>query len=214
MVKKYNDEKGARYGKLTIIKTYYKETTTKRKRKFALCKCDCGNLTEVRFDCMTNNNTQSCGCMNSVDKCKPNSSKKHKLYRIYWGIKERCYNNKNKGYKYYGERGITMCDEWNRYENFFSWSLQHGYKDGLQLDRIDTNRNYSPDNCRWVTPSTNNYNKRNNILVLYKDGWKTIQYIANKDGISWNKAYYRYITKGKKPVKYLYGGGRIGGKSN
>lgn len=213
MMKKHDDRKGVRYGKLTIIKTYYKQTT-KRKRKFALCKCDCGNITEVRFDCLTNNNTKSCGCMNTTDREKPNSIRKHKLYRVYYAIKQRCYNVKDKHYNHYGERGIKMCDEWLKYENFLSWALTHGYKKGLQLDRINCNGNYEPSNCRWVDISTNNYNKRNNILVLYKDGWRTIQYISDKEHISWSTAYYRYITKLKSPVKYLYGGGRIGGKAN
>lgn len=213
MKKKYNDSKGSKYGKLTIIKTYYKQMK-KRERKFALCKCDCGNITEVRFDCLTNNNTQSCGCMNTIDREKPNSTRKHKLYRVYYAVRERCYNTKNRAYKYYGERGIKMCDEWLKYENFLSWALTHGYKEGLQLDRINCNGNYEPNNCRWVDSSVNNYNKRNNILVLYKDGWRTIQYISDKEYISWNTAYYRYITKLKLPVKYLYGGGRIGGKAN
>lgn len=202
-----------KFAKLTIIKTYYKQMKT-RKRKFALCKCDCGNVTEVRYDCLTNNNTKSCGCINTVDRTKPNSVKKHKLYRVYWRIKECCYNKNNKAYKYYGGRGIKICDEWLQYEKFLSWCLTHGYKEGLQIDRIDTNGNYEPNNCRFVNSSDNNYNKRNNILVLYKDGWKTIQYIADKEGISWNTAYYRYIRKEKRPVKYIYGGGRIGGKSN
>lgn len=213
-MKKHEDVKGAKYGKLTIIKTYYKQMKTGRKRKFTLCKCDCGNITEVRFDCLTNNNTQSCGCMNTIDREKPNSIRKHKLYRVYHAIKQRCYNTKDKHYKHYGGRGIKMCDEWLKYENFLSWALIHGYKEGLQLDRINCNGNYEPNNCRWVDSSTNNYNKRNNILVLYKDGWRTIQYISDKEHISWNTAYYRYITKLKSPVKYLYGGGRIGGKSN
>lgn len=213
MRKIHNDNKGARYGKLIIIKTYYKQMKTK-KRKFALCRCDCGNVTEIRFDCLTNDNTRSCGCMNTTDRRKPNSIRKHKLYHVYYRIKMRCYNKNNKAYKLYGERGIKICNDWLKYENFFSWALTHGYKDGLRLDRIDTNKNYEPNNCRWVTSSTNNYNKRNNILVLYKDGWKTIQYIADKEHISWNTAYYRYITKLKRPVKYLYGGARIGGKSN
>lgn len=213
MKKKYDDSKDAKYGKLTIIKTYYKEMKN-RERKFALCKCDCGNITEVRFDCLTNSNTQSCGCMNTIDREKPNSIRKHKLYRVYYAVKNRCYNERNKEYKYYGARGIKMCDKWLKYENFFSWALTHGYKEGLQLDRIDCNGNYEPNNCRWVDSSTNNYNKRNNILVIYKDGWRTIQYISDKEGISWNKAYYKYVRKLKLPVKYLYGGGRIGGKAN
>lgn len=212
-MKKHDDRKGVRYGKLIIIKTYYKQMK-KRKRKFALCKCDCGNITEVRFDCLTNNNTKSCGCMNTTDREKPNSIRKHKLYRVYYAIKQRCYNVKDKHYNHYGERGIKMCDEWLKYESFLSWALTHGYKEGLQLDRINCNGNYEPINCRWVDSSTNNYNKRNNILVLYKDGWRTIQYISDKEHISWSTAYYRYITKLKSPVKYLYGGGRIGGKAN
>ena len=78
-----------------------------------------------------------------------------KLYKIYYGIKYRCYNPNCKDYKWYGAKGIKLCDEWKNYENFKKWALTHGYKVGLSIDRINPNMDYAPDNCEWVTISEN-----------------------------------------------------------
>ena len=83
---------------------------------------------------------------------------KTRLYSIYSGIKQRCYNPNNQHYKWYGEKGITLCNEWsneNGLQNFIEWSLNNGYEENLSIDRINPDKNYSPDNCRWVTPSVN-----------------------------------------------------------
>lgn len=83
---------------------------------------------------------------------------------IWSGMKQRCHNPKKSNYKYYGGRGIKICKEWDggkqELNNFIQWSLANGYKDKLQIDRIDTNGNYEPSNCRWVTCKENNQNKR------------------------------------------------------
>jgi len=85
-------------------------------------------------------------------------------------MKTRCYNLKDKHYKDYGGRGIKVCEEWlNDSRKFIKWSLENGYKKELQIDRIDNNGNYSPDNCRWVTPKENSRNKRN-IVTDFKNG--------------------------------------------
>jgi len=81
-----------------------------------------------------------------------------RLYSIYSGMKQRCYNSNNPNYKHYGGKGITICDEWmneNGIQNFISWALNNGYNEHLTIDRIDNNAGYSPQNCHWVTRSQN-----------------------------------------------------------
>lgn len=76
-------------------------------------------------------------------------------------MKDRCYNEKNKSYKNYGGRGITICQEWlDDKEKFIKWSLENGYQEHLSIDRINNDGNYEPSNCRWVTISQNNQNRR------------------------------------------------------
>lgn len=84
--------------------------------------------------------------------------RKHKLYSVYRAILARCYNPKCKSYKNYGARGIL--NEFTGYKEFIDWSLSNGYEEGLEIDRRDNNKNYSIDNCRWVTKSLNNKNRR------------------------------------------------------
>lgn len=94
---------------------------------------------------------------------------KGKIRNVYYNMLKRCHDPKNKGYKYYGARGITVCDEWRKdCCIFYKWARDNGYNETLQLDRIDNNKGYSPDNCRWVTPLENSYNKRNTRKVMYK----------------------------------------------
>ncbi len=83
---------------------------------------------------------------------------KTRLYSIYYGMKQRCYNPNNQHYKWYGGKGITICNEWlddNGLQRFIEWSLNNGYEENLSIDRVNPNGNYAPDNCRWVTPSVN-----------------------------------------------------------
>lgn len=95
------------------------------------------------------------------------STSKTRLYQIFQGMKDRCYNVNSSHYKTYGARGITVCDEWlenGGVQNFISWSLDNGYDDKLTLDRIDNDKGYSPDNCQWVTRSFNSSKGSINIV--------------------------------------------------
>ena len=111
---------------------------------------------------------KSCGC----DKNYKHGESETRLYEIWHHMKQRCYNPKSTGYKNYGGRGITVCTEWlgkeNGFINFRDWAIQNGYKEELQIDRIDNNGNYSSDNCRWVTHQENSQNKRTTKLTLEK----------------------------------------------
>lgn len=90
-----------------------------------------------------------------------------RLYTIWHTIHLRCYNPNNKDYHNYGERGITVCEEWsydsiNGYYNFKAWAIENGYNEDLSIDRIDSNGNYEPSNCRWSTMKEQQRNRRNN----------------------------------------------------
>lgn len=115
-----------------------------------------------------------------------------KLYFVYNSMKDRCKNKNTKNYKNYGGRGIRVCDEWNNsYEFFLKWALSNGYREGLQLDRIDNNGNYSPENCRWVSCKQNLNNTRMNNLITYKNKTHTISEWADMFKINYMTLYRR-----------------------
>lgn len=130
-----------------------------------------------------------------------------KLYEVWKGMKRRCYNYRCDDYENYHDRGITICDEWlNDNTTFFKWALSNGYEKGLSIDRIDNNKGYSPDNCRWATATEHANNMQNSIRLLYHNNWLSIREIADIEGISYKTAYKRYVTRKKTrlPRKHLY----------
>ncbi len=144
-----------KFGKLTVIK--FKEIS-KDKKAIWYCQCECGKIIETSTHSLKSGNSTSCGC--SRIKYKKFNER---LYRIWAGIKTRCFNEKKKEYKNYGGRGIKICDEWLEYKNFYIWAMTNGYKDNLTIERIDVNGNYEPNNCTWITIQEQQKNKRNTI---------------------------------------------------
>ena len=140
-----------------------------------LCRCTCGNTILVRGGHLRIGKITSCGCQNR-DKIlkwaramnpKPKPTKHEEinttLYSIWINIKKRCYTKSNSAYKYYGKRGIVMCNQWkDNYLSFKKWAFNHGYKEGLTIDRIDSNGDYEPPNCQWITKSENSRKNANN----------------------------------------------------
>lgn len=99
--------------------------------------------------------------------CK-HGKRKTRLYRIWLGMKNRCNNPKTSRYPDYGSRGITVCDEWkDDFQAFYDWSISNGYEDHLTIDRIDNDKGYSPDNCRWVSYLVQGNNSRHNHMITY-----------------------------------------------
>lgn len=109
----------------------------------------------------------------------------HPLYDAWRNMKRRCYYKNSKTYKNYGGRGISVCDEWrNDYTAFLKWALTNGWKEHLQLDRIDNNGNYKPNNCRWVTQQENLLNTRHNRNVAYNGKCQTVTEWAKELGMN------------------------------
>lgn len=134
-----------------------------------------------------------------------NGNPKHGLYRrnkglfnVWQSMKNRCYNPKRKNYDRYGGRGIGVCQEWHTAENFILWALNSGYETGLQLDRIDNNKDYSPDNCRWVTAKQNSQNTRRNITLTVRGLTNCVSEWSRIYSISSFTIYYWVKNKGKE----------------
>lgn len=103
------------------------------------------------------------------------------LYVTWANMKQRCYNPNDTHYKWYGGRGVTVCDEWrNDFKAFYDWALANGYRDGLTIDRIDYDKNYSPDNCRFITMSKQQRNKSSNKLISFNGEIMSVQEWAEK----------------------------------
>lgn len=168
--------KGTRYGKLTII-----SPTNKRSGGNIIykCICDCGKECYVSSGNL-GKSTNSCGCLVEVNKIKHNKSQT-KLYDVWINMKQRCNNPKNPRYKNYGGRGIKICDEWNDFNNFYTWANQNGYDEALNinkkqctLDRIDVNGDYEPSNCRWISNKEQQNNKTDTVFYEYNGERHTI----------------------------------------
>lgn len=115
-----------------------------------------------------------------------------RLYHIWNGIKMRCLNPKNISYRYYGAKGVTVCSEWaNDFKAFYEWAMANGYKDNLSIDRIDSNGNYCPENCRWATVKEQQSNTSYNVWLSYNGETHTVMEWAEKIGVSANMIYKR-----------------------
>jgi len=198
-MKKLEIKPGDTYGRLTIIKEIAPHVfpSGERKRK-VLCQCSCENKTivEVQLSNLRGRNTTSCGCWKKEGIIKRSSThglKHHSLYPVWKNMKNRC---SDKNHKNYGGRGISVCSEWRKdFKEFYEFAMSNGWKQGLEIDRIDNDKGYSPDNCRFATRSENQSNKRAYGKIPYY-------------GVCFNKRDKKYVAsvwvEGKKIYLGLY----------
>lgn len=153
------DIKGKVFGRLTVLEEAGKNKGGDLKW---LCLCECGNKKAILGYNIKSGHTKSCGCITKERLKEKNTTyglSSHPLYNTWKGMQARCLNPSTPKYKYYGGRGVTVCEKWLDINNFIK-DMYPSYKKGLQLDRIDNDKGYSKDNCRWVTRQQNNSNTR------------------------------------------------------
>ena len=185
-------EKGQKFGRLTVIELDHVEHTIDNSGKtcnkeYYKCVCECKNEVIVLKDYLKNGHKRSCGCLHKevtrekfLGANKTHGMSETRLFYIWKTMKVRCNCKTNKNYKYYGGRGITICQEWlEDFMNFYNWSIANGYnenapKNAITLDRIDNNKGYCPENCRWTSQKVQANNNRHNHPITYNGETKNI----------------------------------------
>lgn len=191
----YNDITGMKFGRLTAL---YPEETNVRGRFKWICRCDCGNYTKAKSSELKNGARISCGCARET-----HGMSHSRLYVIWKGMKQRCDDETVQCYKNYGGRGISYCDEWEKFEPFADWALSNGYSEDLTLDRIDNNGDYRPENCRWATSEEQSNNQRTNHYITCDGETHTLIQWSRITGISRNAIYDR-LQKGMTTKEELF----------
>lgn len=159
--KRAKDISNQKFGKLTAL---YPIAKIKKQGTQWLCQCECGNTTKAVVSDLFCGHNVSCGCMSRKKNTTGNSHelmhRNIRLYNIWLLMRYRCSSPKAINYKYYGGKGIRVCQEWvDNYEAFYNWSISNGYSNMLTIDRKESNKNYSPNNCQWITKSENSKKK-------------------------------------------------------
>lgn len=188
------DLTGKRVGMLTVVG----HAERKNGRVAWKCKCDCGNETVVLTTSLATGRTKSCGCYQK--KRVSETSKKHgmfgtRLYRIWSNMIQRCENPNNDSFSLYGERGITVCDEWKDFTAFCGWAMSNGYANDLSIDRINNEKGYSPGNCKWSTPQEQTDNRRCTHHITHNGKCQTAKEWSKETGIPYATLLHRIRNK-------------------
>lgn len=168
MARKIDELKqGERFGRLTVVREVRGTNKSGHATRMAEVRCECGLSLEVRVHNIVAGLTTSCGCLQRSDGSgrSRHGAARSRLYQVWGGLRNRCFNPKNAAYKNYGARGVTVSDAWNSFEAFHEWAMTHEFKQGLTVDRIDTNGPYAPENCRLVPMAAQARNRRDNIWL-------------------------------------------------
>lgn len=194
------DMTGKRFGKLTVLR---RSSNTQDGSAVWECRCDCGNLTQVKGNSLRSGVTKSCGCgivegLKRGWEWKTHGETNTRLYGIWCGIKQRTSPSADKvREKRYYLRGIRVCQEWeNSFEAFRDWALANGYDENAPfgkctIDRIDNDGDYCPENCRWVTDKEQANNRSSNHKIEYNGETHNISEWADKYGVSQKKLWTR-----------------------
>lgn len=180
---RFKDLSGQKFGRLTPVKHMGSGIW--------LCRCDCGNEKTASSYALTHGSIKSCGCFRrefSRQKATTHGGTGTRLYAVWNNMISRCTNPKNVSYKYYGARGITVCDEWLDFGRFRDWAVSSGYDETAKrgectIDRIDHEKGYEPSNCRWADSRIQANNTRSNVILEYEGEHYTLSELARVAGL-------------------------------
>lgn len=191
---------GKRYDRLVVLTKADKSLlNTTFKGTMLVCQCDCGNEIITRFSSLNYGSSRSCGCLQKESIIGNTMQRTHNMeftpeYSTWGGMKSRCINEREKSYKYYGGRGIKVCDRWlNSFENFYA---DMGSKPTSQhsIDRIDVDGDYEPSNCRWATKIEQANNTRTNTFYTFENETLTMANWARKLSASY-PIFVEYVKR-------------------
>lgn len=184
----YKDLVGYRFGRLTVIERLGPSHHGHRWKSI----CDCGGFAYSRTDSLKGGAARSCGCLakEAAHARKTHGMKHTRIYKTWLGMRQRCSNPNNIGYQDYGGRGITVCPEWERFEQFFQ-DMGHPPSPQHSLDRIDNDKGYSSDNCQWADRKQQMRNRRNTRFLTFKDQTKSLAEWAEIIGLPQDRLYAR-----------------------
>ena len=180
------DLTGQRFGRLAVIN---RRGSSRQGKAMWFCRCDCGQEVVVRSRDLKSGGTKSCGCPRThvvTARCLTHGHSRRgmrtQVYRVWYGMIQRCNNPKQPSYYRYGGRGITVCKRWRKFENLLK-DMGEPPTDRHQIDRIDNDKGYCKSNCRWVTPQENSRNTRRNCWLMFKGRRQCVAAWAEEMGI-------------------------------
>lgn len=192
------DQVGKTFERLTVIS---RADNDRHGNSRWLCRCQCGCEKIVRGSHQVSGNTQSCGCLDREMVIAMNYKHgmwKTRLYNIWKKMKDRCYNPNANNYRYYGGKGVKVCEEWHSFQPFYEWAMANGYADNLSIDRISGFGNYEPNNCRWATVKEQNNNTSKNVYITIGKETRTVSGWAEETGTHRNTILTR-MRNGMSP---------------
>lgn len=195
------DVTGERYGRLVAVR----RTKTHAKKTFWLFQCDCGALHECRLENVRHSNTRSCGCQKAEDIAARSikhghqtGRKESRTLKCYRHAKSRCENPNDPKFPIYGGRGIVMCREWS--SDFSAFLRDMGEcPPGMSIDRIDPNKGYNQDNCRWATIAQQARTRTDNIVVEHDGRQMVLKDFAALMGVNYKTLHARVRYRGMTP---------------
>ena len=202
MASKMIDLTGRKFGWLTVVRFDHMKREGNHNRPYWMCLCRCGERKIVSSQALRSGSTRSCGCYRkgaNHQRLFLGGKERSLLYSVLRMATVRCEDPECEFYHNYGARGIRVCDEWkgiDGFNRFYEWALNHGYKRGLTLDRIDNNKGYGPDNCRFVTRKFQSNNKRNNVYVTLDGTTKTLAEWCEFYNVPYSRVRVRYNVMG------------------
>ncbi len=199
----FKNLKGKIFNRLTVLRFSH---TNKILGAFWECKCQCGNILTLRGNALKSGNTKSCGCYKkdkTVERNQSHLMSKTKFYHCWQHIKSRIFNPKDKRYSIYGGKGIKICQRWLKFENFkqdmyesYLAHVKEFRENNTTIERIDFNKDYKPNNCKWATKQEQGQNTSRIIWVNYKGNRVRLNTVALDLGISY-KALRARMDRGK-----------------